>query len=572
MAKKIKIISIIVAVVAILAVVGIILFKKFAPSFVKRDMAEQYSELAEGETLVVVDGEVLDVKGKMVSGAAYLPMDLVVGKLGCPIYWDEAEGVMSLTTSTDLIRVSISGDTGVTDYVKGGQTISMDSQILYVDGDMVYILLDFVKDNSRINCEVFNGPSRIIIESDFESEFEFAKLSEETNLRVGPGKKYEYLLKLAKDQNVRINAAVQEEKGYVGILTMDGIAGYVPQELIAGREKKKQTTDKKLDEFAATNPGFSQKVCIGWHQMSAEDGNANLQTVAASAKSMNVIIPTWMSLKGKNGDYTSFCDKTYVDNAHNMGLKVWALIDDFGKNISLKEILGKTSSRSNLIKKLMADCDTYGFDGINVDFEKITKGTVTAYLEFLRELKLECSKKGKVVTVDNYVPTAATSYYNWEEEGRVVDYVIFMAYDEHYSKSKTAGSVSSLDFVKNGLKKGLEYVKPERIVVALPFYTRLWRVKSAKSDKVMSSAVYGMSGAESVLSAHDTTAKWDDKTGQYYAAFKSETADYKIWLEEETSLEKKLEVAFESKVGGVAFWRLGFERPVTWSIISKYIK
>jgi spore germination protein YaaH len=147
-----------------------------------------------------------------------------------------------------------------------------------------------------------------------------------------------------------------------------------------------------------------------------------------------------------------------------------------------------------------------------------------------------------------------------------------MAYDEHYRGSEESGSVSSLPFVQSGIELGLQYISQERVVAALPFYTRLWRETKTKNGVELSSNAYGMSAAESVLQSNGVSASWDDTTSQYYAEFKMDGGTYKIWLEEETSLDKKLEAVFAQNVAGVAFWKLGFERPATWTTIAKYVQ
>ena len=283
-----------------------------------------------------------------------------------------------------------------------------------------------------------------------------------------------------------------------------------------------------------------------------------------------MISPTWFALSDNKGNFSSLATEEYVTAAHAKGLKVWGLINDFDTKISLKKILGRTSIRTNLVNNLVSAAIRYKLDGLNIDFEKITKETAPAYLEFLRELVLQCHANGIVVSVDDYLPTEGTSYYNWAEQGRVADYVIFMAYDEHYAGSETCGSVSSLPFVNDGVELGLKYVPKERTVVALPFYTRRWKTKM--DNKVEGKPdVYGMNSAEVMLQNNEAAKTWDEETGQYYSEFKYQGYTYKIWLEEETSLDKKLETVFGKEVAGAAFWKLGFERPVTWTTISKYI-
>ena len=147
-----------------------------------------------------------------------------------------------------------------------------------------------------------------------------------------------------------------------------------------------------------------------------------------------------------------------------------------------------------------------------------------------------------------------------------------MAYDEHYAGSEESGSVSSIGFVESGVKGVLAKVPAERVIVGLPFYTRLWCETKTKNGVKVTSTAYGMSGAESVVRANDATPKWDKSTGQYYASFRGESGTYKIWLEEETSIKKKLEVVMAGKVAGVAFWKLGFERAATWLTIEDALK
>ena len=409
-----------------------------------------------------------------------------------------------------------------------------------------------------------------MVQSDFETGHTFAKLADSVRLRVGPNKKYDYLLELEKDQEVLIDTNTKPENEYQKIFTLDGIEGYVPQEYLTEQIDKTWQTEKQEDVF--TQLKMDHTVCLGWHQMTEVVGSADLEIKTAHAGSLNVISPTWFALSDNKGNFSSLASSEYVTAAHAKGLKVWGLVNDFDKKVKLKKVLGRTSIRTNLINNLVTTAIQYDLDGINIDFEKITEETAPAYLEFLRELVLRCHANDIVVSVDDYLPTESSAFYNWKEQGRVVDYVIFMAYDEHYAGSKESGSVSSLPFVQGGVELGLQYIPQERVVVALPFYTRLWRETKKKSGVDVSSSAYGMSSAESVLQSNGVSAAWDDVTGQYYAEFDAEGSTYKIWLEEETSLDKKMETVFSQNVAGIAFWKLGFERPVTWTTIAKYIQ
>lgn len=565
MKRRVTVILIITAIVGILAAAGVIVFKKFAPSYTQRPMSEQY-KLGEDEALIILNGKPVEERGRLINNNVYIPVSLATASMNERIYWDDRENILSLATPAGLITVDAADSMH---YTLGKQSEPTEFQLLYQDGDVTYVAMDFVSGHSRINYAWEKEPNRMIVQADFQQVNTFASLADAVRLRVGPNKKYDYLLELTGGQEVLVDTGAPPENDYQKIITLDGIEGYVPVEYLKETEEKAWTTDKPEDVFEQISLG--QKVCLGWHQMTYEGGTADMTAKVSQASCLNVISPTWFALSDNKGNFSSLATEEYVTAAHAKGLKVWGLVNDFSEKISLKRILGRTSVRTTLVNNLVAAAIQYKLDGINVDFEKITKETAPAYLEFLRELVLQCHANGIIVSVDDYLPTEGTSYYNWAEQGRVADYVIFMAYDEHYAGSETCGSVSSLPFVNNGVDLGLQHVPKERTVVALPFYTRRWKTK--KGDKVVGKPdVYGMNSAEIMLQNNEASKAWDDATGQYYSEFRYQGYTYKIWLEEETSLEKKLETVFAKEVAGVAFWKLGFERPVTWTMIEKFTK
>lgn len=569
MKKKLTVAVVILVILAVFAAAGLLIFKKFAPSFTQKPMSEQY-KLGKDEVLLIINGKTAEEKGKIINDKNYVPVSVATERMNERIYWDAKENILSFATSNGLITVGAGEGVDSAVYTIGKETVNADSQVIYQDGDTAYIDMDFVNEYSRINYEAKKDPNRIVVQSDFEAMNTFAVLADDVRLRVGPNKKYDYLLELEKGQEVLIDTDAPPENEYQKIWTLDGIEGYVPEEYLTEKTEKSWQTEKQEDKFPQLRG--QQNICLGWHQMTSVVGSAELDLKVSQAGSLNVISPTWFALSDNKGNFTSLASSEYVTAAHAKGLKVWGLVNDFNSKISLKKILGRTSIRTNLINNLVTTAIKYDLDGINIDFEKITKQTAPAYMEFLRELVLRCHANDIVVSVDDYLPTESSAFYNWAEQGRVVDYVIFMAYDEHYAGSKESGSVSSLPFVEAGVTLGLKYIDSSRVVVALPFYTRLWR-ETKKGDGVdISSSAYGMSSAESVLQSNGVAAKWDDATSQYYAEFKAEGSTYKIWLEEETSLEKKLETVFAKNVAGVAFWKLGFERPVTWTTIAKYVQ
>lgn len=301
--------------------------------------------------------------------------------------------------------------------------------------------------------------------------------------------------------------------------------------------------------------------------MTSQAANANIASVIEGTSGLTTISPTWFSIQDTSGNLSSLADSDYVNTAHQAGLEVWGLIDNFTNQVDTLAVLSNTQSRANMISQLITQALNTGLDGINVDFEQITEEMSDHYIQFVRELSVECRKNGLVLSVDNYVP-GFTSHYNREEQGVVADYVIIMGYDEHFAGSEEAGSVASIDFVKEGITETLKEVPKEKVINGLPLFTRLW----IESSEGLTSQAIGMPDAEKAVSGAGVTPTWDETTQQNYAEWNADGNTYKIWLEDESSLEAKLKVMKEYDLAGAAEWKIGFEKDGIWELIAQYIK
>ena len=209
-----------------------------------------------------------------------------------------------------------------------------------------------------------------------------------------------------------------------------------------------------------------------------------------------------------------------------------------------------------------------GADGINVDIEKVSETCAPHYLQFLRELSVQCRNNGLVMSVDNYVPTYS-AYLDRTEQGTIADYIVIMGYDEHFAGSDTAGSVASIGFVEDGIKRTLEEVPAEKLINGIPFYTRLWKLEN---NGKLTSEAYGMSAASEFVTTNQIETYWDSECGQYYGEMQTEEAGYQIWLEDGRSIEEKMRLIKQYELAGVAAWKLGFETEDIWGIINQYIQ
>ena len=280
---------------------------------------------------------------------------------------------------------------------------------------------------------------------------------------------------------------------------------------------------------------------------------------------VNVISPTWFSVSDNDGNVSSLASGEYVMQAHEKGLKVWGLVDNFSENMSTTTVLSNTAARQNLENQLVTYALKAGLDGINVDFESLSEDVGIHFLQFLRELSIQCHENNLVLSVDNPVPEDFTSHYDRAEQGKVVDYVIIMGYDEHYVGSDT-GSVASLPWVEQGVKDTLAEVPAKRTILAIPFYTRLWKTTDGGA---LTSEAIGMDQAQQAISDNGAETYWDKTTSQNYGTYEGDGATYQIWLEDSKSIAEKVKLIPKYKLAGVAEWKLGFENSGIWSVITE---
>ena len=234
---------------------------------------------------------------------------------------------------------------------------------------------------------------------------------------------------------------------------------------------------------------------------------------------------------------------------------------------------------------MIAEALQSGIDGINLDFELISEACGEHYIQFVRELSVRCRQNGLVFSVDNYMPQPYNSHYDIQEQGEVADYVVLMGYDEHTDGSYEAGSVASIGYLEDGIATALESVPAEKLIGGIPFFTRLWLetpktetelaeeagTEAASYPNNVESWAYGMSDAAEVLSSAGVEAQWDETTKQNYAEWEADGGTYKIWLEDNQSLEEKLKVIRENGLAGVAEWSLGMEDSSVWDLILQYV-
>jgi len=564
-ALKIKLIIGAILVIGSITALTIALINKYTPSETMRPL-DNYYDVASDEAVVLLENEIYKEHALLRNGGIYLSLNTIDDLLNDSFYLDEAEQLLSYTLPEELIQV----EEGQSFYYsnKEKKTLSHPA-FIKLDG-IYYLSLDFTQMVSNMSYAFYENPNRVVIHYQWIDFLYYDTVEPETPIRFEPDIKSDILRVVpAGEKLYYIGGTGAGGRSFIKVMTQDGIFGYV-QKMFLG-ESYYDALKSTYEEPEYTHITMEEKVMLGWQQVTVPMANDNLEQLVENAKEMNVVSPTWYRLIDTEGNISSLADAGYVERAHNLGLQVWALIDNFDSEVSTFDLLSSSAARTALIDNMMAEVEKYGFDGWNIDFETLTKATGPHYIQFIKELSVRCRREGVVLSVDNYVPAPYNEFYDLEAQGKVVDYVIIMAYDEHYSGSETAGSVASLNFLKEAVNDTLAKMPRERIIMAIPFYTRLWAEQEVDGQSRLSSEALSMSNAKDVLERNGAEAEWDAQTGQNYAEYSKDGITYKIWLEDVDSLHERMKVISGADVAGVAAWRLGFEKQGIWPIMDAYM-
>lgn len=544
MNKKYKPVIAVAVLVILVAILGIVthVVMKYIPSSEKMDLNEYYGEMADGEIALVIGTEKMEERGLVDGDRVYLPLDVVNTYLNQRYYWDSANQQILYATPSELTSASASSEAG---------------DKVWVKDDKVYLNLTYVQEFTDLDAYITKDPYRIAIQYKFKN-VKTVTVKKNTSIRYRGGIKSAILTSVKKGTKLRL---IEEMENWDQVATDDGYIGYIDKKKVGEAEKTKFERSFKKEQYSYLT--MDSKINMVWHQVTSTDANAYFADATANMTGVNVISPTWFYLTDTSGNIASIASADYVSQAHEKGLQVWGLIDNFTQEVSTTETLSSTAARQNIISQLIQAAQDVGMDGINVDFESLSEDVGIHFLEFLRELSIECHKNNLVLSVDNPVPEDFTSHYDRAEQGRVVDYVIIMGYDEHYVGSE-AGSVASLPWVEQGIQDTLDEVPAERVINAIPFYTRLWKTTGGN----VTSEAIGMDQAQQTIADNNVETYWDKTTSQNYGKYDIDNSTYQIWLEDAQSVAEKVKLVSKYDLAGVSAWKLGFENNGIWQVIS----
>ncbi len=569
-----RVIPALIAIVLIILIAGIALGGKLIEKYSysdEMDNLEEYFGITDpNQVPILYRGEKLETKLLNKDGQLYLDLDSVHELLNERFYWDNRENWLLYATPTAKMVNQIGASSYTVTNGMGyeseieGEDLGYPISFTEGEGDsaVLYVALEYVHKFTNFTYEVYEDPKRVIFKTE-NRDYQQVFVTKDSAVRHRGGVKSPILKKVVEGDELIL---LEEMEDWSKVETKDGFIGYIEKKHYGDVKSAVEQITPNYTEPEYTSLTSDSKISLGWHVVAATAGNDTIYEALQYQKGLDVISPTWFKLTDDAGNMSSFATANYVNIAHNMGLKVWAVIDDFTNPVDDYEVLSYTSKRERIIESLITEAKNSGIDGINVDFEKVSNEAGPHYVEFLRELSIECRANNLVLSVDDYVPYNFNSQYNIPAQGEVADYVIIMGYDEHYHGSGDPGSVASIDYVKHGITETLKTVPPKKVINALPLYTIQWRT----TGTTVTDDYVTMVNQADMVSRLGGNYTWDETTCQNYLETDIGGTKYQVWLEDAESIQVKLNVMKANEIGGVAVWRLGYEDPAIWNVISAY--
>lgn len=555
----------------------------------KEDLETYFGECSDTEAIVVRDDDYTSDRITIIDGVPYVNYDTVKSEYVSRFYKDEKYNQILYTNATETVRTNIGSST----YGPSGVEYTLPVPTTVLRGETLYMSFDYLKLYTTLDYKISGGtdgtPYRIEVYTENKA-IKTANLTADKAVRSSYTKKSPILVKPGEGASVRILNPKDGEiipDGWVRVMTDNMFIGYIETKHLSD-ETDSQIAVNIIEPLQIDGNVRENKIVLGWSMIAGQAGNDVIYSQLDNSPGMNVISPTWFALQDNEGNISSLASQNVVDTCHSKGIEVWGMFDNFTYNdVKTAYVLGDTDIRAKIISGIISLANQYNLDGINVDFESLSEEAGEPFIQFIRELSIECRNNNLVLSVDNYVPKAYTNLYNRKEQGVFADYVIIMGYDEHYNGSSEVGSVASIGYVTEGIQKTLDEVPARKVINGLPFYTRMWRVEN-KTDAELEVAPTNADGQvidynivevqtlpmqqaiETVNSHSGVTKVWDESTKQNYAQWESGNSTTKIWLEDAESLNAKLQVMTGFDIAGAAVWQIGYGAKFAWDTINQY--
>lgn len=553
--KRFYIYKLIVVLVFALAVWFVL---KTATNYIKDDIV--------GKTNLVINNSntTKNLKNDVIveNGVVYVSTKDIANFFDDHIFYDNKYDQIITTSETKVATLKLNENKAKVN----GSTVDLVASAKKI-GEQFYLPFSEISESVyNVETTYIKDTNTVVLVS-LDRELTYANSSKKNSVKSNPTMFSKTVDKIEKGDNVTVIPSKNgDENGWTKVTTENGKIGYVKTTTLANT--------KKIRDNLEMGTQIQGNVSLVWEYFSKY---AKAPQRTEKIDGVNVVAPTFFSLadseKGAIVANVGQAGQNYINWAHSNGYRVWPWVANEATNKADKdltsEILNDYKLREKLINSIVSAVEMYNLDGINLDFENMYESDKDAYSRLVIELAPRLKELGKVLSVDVTAPDGSPDWslcFNRNVIGDVADYVIFMAYDQHNQSSTEAGTVAGCDWVEANINKflGQEGVKPEKIILAMPFYTRVWNV----TDGGLSSSAVDMK-SQSTLIPDDAKITWDDSLKQNLAEYEKNGRTYKVWMEDAKSLKCKLDLVKKYSLAGGAFWRKDQETSDVWKVINE---
>lgn len=538
---------------AILVVFALLLFGGFTV-FNKAKGSNQYSKFSESFHVIYGDRVLPKEQAMREDGQFYLSLEGIKENFDDSAHYDEGKNAVVFNNKLGEKILPLDSNEGS---INGGK-IGLRDPIVKKD-DHIYVPVEaFVHDYHVIMH--YNKDKNVLLIDDRDTSYATGKLSGDgVNLREEATTNSPIMATLKADCDLIVFG---KENDWYHVRERDGLIGWIREDNISVETLDGEYV-KKSDE--PTYSAVNKPLNITYDYTYAQVKDSVVQNIKP-IEGLDVIIPTWFSVENANGDIKDRGDIRYVENYAKLGIDTWAYLDNSFDPELTHAFLQNEEARKKAVGLLVNLTKSYGMKGINIDFENTKLEDRDGITTFVREVAEAAKAENLLVSVcvtPQISKDVEDELYDRKALAEVSDYVVLMAYDQHWGTSQKAGSVAEYKWVEGNVNLSLKDIPPEKFILSVPFYARLWQ----EQDSKMTSQAVGMKTTADYVASHNLEPVWDEDAKQYAIQQEVNGNSEKIWIENGDSVAWKVSLMRKYNLAGISSWRLGFETPDVWTTI-----
>ncbi len=339
----------------------------------------------------------------------------------------------------------------------------------------------------------------------------------------------------------------------------------------------------KFRELGGTAPGPDPDVAppdryvvAGWYLGRDEGAGHSYQTVQNFGSQINLAIMSSYALEMHADGYIvgSGYDSPFLfswaSEGRNRGTLVRLTNGSFCRDLA-GQILNDPRHLERTLDVIGMVLER-GYDGVDINFENVCPSDRDALTHFVARVRARFGDD-YLITMPVHAklwdgPNHWYYGYDYASLGRLVDYLMPMAYDQHWSTA-SPGPVAAAWWVENVIRYTLSQVPNEKVLLGAPFYGYDWR----DIEDAHRANAYRWPTALERAERFGAQIAWSEADQVPYYRYTDEDGTARIvYFENERSLEAKLQLVRDYRLAGVSFWRFGQEAPEAWSVIGRMLR